>query len=517
MSDFLGTAGNDSLPNPQLLGVVTAIGNDTFEGLAGDDLLVGYLGNDVINGGSGADVILGGILSIALNIGTLAVAGIDTATYAGSTAGVTVDLGTVQDNLSISIAGITLHLSGVSVGVGGDAQGDQLAGITNLTGSDFGDHLFGNASNNTILGGDGNDTLRGGAGADHLDGGTGVDIANYQGSAAAVTVDLLAHTASGGDATGDVLTNIGNLYGSSNDDHLTGDNNRNIIGGENGADTLVGNGGDDALNGENGADNLDGGDGNDRLVGGQGTDTIHGGTGNDSIDGGSENDVVFGDAGIDTIFGGTGDDQLNGGDGNDALIGSVGADALDGGAGIDVAHYGNSSAGVTVNLATGLGSGGDAQGDTLTGIETVVGSTHDDVLTGDDNANQLASGAGADTLTGGAGGDLLRGGTGNDTFVYLSVSDSTVAAAGKDSIGDFTTGDLIDLSAIDADGNPNNGNSAFHFSSAPGGFSGQPGEIKVVDINGVQLVGVDVNGDKFIDFAINVYSDHHLTAADFVL
>jgi Ca2+-binding RTX toxin-like protein len=517
MTAFVGTAGDDSLPNPQLLGVLTAIGNDTFQGLAGNDLLVGYLGDDVIDGGSGADVMLGGILSIALNIGTLAVAGIDTATYAGSTAGVTVDLGTVQDNLSISIAGITLQLSGVSVGVGGDAQGDQLAGITNLTGSDFGDHLFGNASDNTILGGGGNDTLRGGAGADHLDGGTGVDFANYQGSTAAVTVDLLNHTASGGDAQGDVLTNIGNLYGSSNADHLSGDNDRNIIGGENGDDVLVGNGGDDAMNGENGADNLDGGDGNDRLVGGQGIDTIHGGAGTDSIDGGTENDILFGDAGTDTIFGNTGDDQINGGDGNDILIGSVGADALVGGAGVDLAHYGNSSFAVTVNLALGTGLGGDAQGDTLTGIENVVGSNHDDVLTGDDNANQLAGGAGADILTGGAGGDLLRGGTGNDTFVYLSISDSTVASAGKDSIGDFTTGDKIDLSAIDADGNPNNGNTAFHFSSTPGGFSGQPGEIKVVDVNGVQLVGGDTNGDRIIDFAINVYSDHHLTASDFVL
>src|SRR5205085_11783157 len=101
-------------------------------------------------------------------------------------------------------------------------------------------------------GGGGDDQLRGGAGADVLDGGAGSDIANYQGSAAAVTVDLLAHTATGGDAQGDVLTSIENLYGSSNDDHLTGDNGANAIGGKNGNDTLVGNGGDDAMNGENG-------------------------------------------------------------------------------------------------------------------------------------------------------------------------------------------------------------------------------------------------------------------------
>ena len=33
----------------------------------------------------------------------------------------------------------------------------------------------------------------------------------------------------------------------------------------------------------------------------------------------------------------------------------------------------------------------------------------------------------------------------------------------------------------------------------------------------VQVVYVDVNGDKVSDFAINVISDHPLTATDFML
>jgi hypothetical protein len=36
-------------------------------------------------------------------------------------------------------------------------------------------------------------------------------------------------------------------------------------------------------------------------------------------------------------------------------------------------------------------------------------------------------------------------------------------------------------------------------------------------IGGVQLVAADTNGDRQPDFAINVTSDHALTAADFVL
>jgi hypothetical protein len=39
----------------------------------------------------------------------------------------------------------------------------------------------------------------------------------------------------------------------------------------------------------------------------------------------------------------------------------------------------------------------------------------------------------------------------------------------------------------------------------------------VVTAGSIQVVYVDVNGDKAPDFAINVVSDHALTAADFVL
>jgi Ca2+-binding RTX toxin-like protein len=141
----------------------------------------------------------------------------------------------------------------------------------------------------------------------------------------------------------------------------------------------------------------------------------------------------------------------------------------------------------------------------------VIGSNSGDTLTGDIKANGFWGLAGDDTLIGGIGGDVLKGGAGNDTFVYTSIADSTVAAAGKDTIGDFTTGDKIDLSAIDAD-------TAFIFSTAPGPFSGTHGELKVLAAGGgVYLVYADINGDKTADFAINVHSDHALTAADFVL
>jgi Ca2+-binding RTX toxin-like protein len=514
-------------------------GFEEYRGTAFNDVLAAGAGDDqVLRGEGGDDTLVGGINVELLDGG----AGIDTASYANSTVGVTVDL----------------RLAGAQVSAG-DANGDTLTGIENLTGSAHNDSLHGNAGDNVLIGG---------AGADVLVGGAGIDTADYSGSPAGVTVDLVLGTGHGGDAEGDlylsienitgsafadkltgdaganvllggagddvlhggagadtldggdgsdyVLLNIENLYGSSFNDHLTGDNGANIIGGELGDDTLVGNGGNDTLSGEGGNDNLDGGDGNDRLVGGDGIDTIHGGNDNDSIDAGTGNDVVFGDAGNDTIVGGTGDDQLSGGDGNDLLIGGAGADALDGGAGNDTATYAGSTAGVTVSLATGLGTGGDAEGDTLNGIENIYGSDHNDVLTGNAVANTLSGGAGDDVLTGGLGADLLKGNAGNDTFVYTSIADSTVAPVGKDVIADFTTGDKIDLSAIDADGNSANGDTAFSFGT--GGFTGHAGELRIVDFhNGLQGVYLDTNGDKTPDAIINVISDHALTAADFML
>jgi Ca2+-binding RTX toxin-like protein len=458
-------------------------GNDTIDGLAGNDILLGGFGNDTLIGGAGADQISGA-------------AGTDTASYDASAAGVTVDL----------VAG---------TGIGGDAQGDTLSGIENVIGSAQSDHLYGDGAANTLTGGDGDDTLRGGAGADVLNGGNGSDFANYQGSAAGVIVNLLTNTATGGDATGDTLSNIEHLYGSSQDDQLTGNNVRNIIGGELGNDTIVGNGGDDALSGEAGNDNLDGGAGADRLVGGAGIDTIHGGNDNDFIDAGSENDQVFGDAGDDNILGGAGNDSLDGGDGNDLLEGAAGGDTLIGGSGIDTASYASSAAGVTVNLETSAASGGDAAGDSFSSIEQVLGSGFVDTLTGDANANTLWGMAGNDVLTGGGGGDVLKGGAGADSFVYNALSDSAASGVGKDTITDFTTGDKIDLSAIDADGNGENGDTAFTFGT--GAFNGTAGELRVLTSGGIQVVYVDATGDKLPDFAINVYSDHPLTASDFVL
>ena len=107
-------------------------------------------------------------------------------------------------------------------GNGGDAQGDTLVSIENISGSQGNDRLTGNAAANILQGWNGDDALRGGVGADRLDGGAGNDTASYDTSWAGVTVDLSTGIGSGGDAQGDILVSIENVSGSAGTDTLIG-------------------------------------------------------------------------------------------------------------------------------------------------------------------------------------------------------------------------------------------------------------------------------------------------------
>ena len=144
-------------------------------------------------------------------------------------------------------------------------------------------------------------------------------------------------------------------------------------------------------------------------------------------------DSIAGLGGNDILEGGAGDDTLEGGAGNDLLVGGAGADTLVGGAGKDTISYRNSMEGVTINLNLGTARGGDAKGDILgRGIENVIGSMHDDMLTGTDYANSLWGLAGDDTLYGGEGDDTLYGGEGDDTLDGGDNNDTLTGGAGAD-------------------------------------------------------------------------------------
>jgi Ca2+-binding RTX toxin-like protein len=177
---------------------------------------------------------------------------------------------------------------------------------------------------------------------------------------------------------------------------------------------------------------IDGTDLADTLYGTAYADEIHGRFGNDVLFGGGGDDLLFGEEGNDSLMGGTGNDRLDGGDGNDTLTGGAGADALIGGSGFDTASYASSSGYVYVNLLTKTGVGGDAQGDTLDGIDKVIGTSFNDSFVADDTGNVFEGGAGNDYLVGGAGLDVLNGGTGDDNIEGGRGLDVLTGGAGAD-------------------------------------------------------------------------------------
>lgn len=377
IENFIAGSGNDLV-----------IGNATANHLQGNDELNGGAGNDTLEGGAGADRLDGG-------------PGTNRVSYRGSDAGVTVNLA-------------------IETGQRGHAEGDVIINVENITGSshpdiltgnDIANHLDGGPGNDTLQGSSGDDVLEGGAGADRLDGGAGTDRLSYAGSAAGVMVDLLAGTAGGGHAEGDVVTGIENVTGSGHNDSIAGDNGANHLDGGDGDDALYGGSSNDKLWGGNGNDRMTGGDGTDELWGEDGDDQLDGESGDDRLFGGMGNDGLGGQGGADWLEGGDGEDDLSGGPGDDVLKGGAGddmlrtdsgADLLDGGPGIDTVDYWGSSQGVTVNLQEGTGKGGSAEGDIFVDIEHVRGSNFgDDILVGNSSDNRLLGENGNDQLRGG--------------------------------------------------------------------------------------------------------------------
>jgi Ca2+-binding RTX toxin-like protein len=151
--------------------------------------------------------------------------------------------------------------------------------------------------------------------------------------------------------------------------------------------------------------------GNDVL-----SDLMRGFAGIDTMYGLAGGDVMYGGDGVDTLYGGRGDDTLYGETGNDYLQGGLGADDISGGLGSDSVNYSQSRGGVSVNLLTGMGFGGDAEGDTIDTVESFIGSNFNDVFVGGNAASRIDGLLGDDTLTGGSSLDSFFGGVGADTM-----------------------------------------------------------------------------------------------------
>ena len=470
-------------------------GANKLWGLAGDDTIEGGGGNDMLEGGAGADDLDGGYTATG---GTAGAANeeVNTVSYAGSDAGVTVNLVTASANGGHA-TGDTIVTYEESAPTEDDPNNEiDVARFANITGSMHDDHLTGNHHDNELKGGAGDDTLRGGAsnagerdtalalrgdvlvggpGADMLDGGedmneknnmvpdtsdgaaagamvaASVDWAVYKEAKEGVMVDLSTNRGTGGEAMGDTLINIELIWGSEHADTFIASD---------GADTIEGDGGSDTVSyeaSEMGVTvDLSEATQHRTVTAVRDADTDEVTFGPDADPGAVARPTTgvprLNAAGtvLTDADGANPEDEdtnpnVNGAAGDrlgsiENLTGSAMGDMLTGDA--------------NPNVLKGMGGkdtlSGGAEEDTLdggAGDDTLNGGTGDDMLMGGAGDDILNGDAGADTLTGGSGNDDLSGGTEADTFVF-----STADAGDSDAILDFsitTDGDKIDLSAFE--------------------------------------------------------------------
>ena len=367
---YTGPAKGDTL-----IDIENLIGSDyedTLVGDTGDNILIGGWGDDILDGGPGADLLVGGH-------------GVDTVTYryAYSTHGVRVDLA-------------------LGVADGSAAEGDTLIGIENIIGSLQDDELYGDDTGNRLRGHAGDDVLAGRGGYDvfvfYPDGGHDT-ILDFEAGKDRLELHLYDHWSDWREL--DMETEGGDTVIRIDQDNtltLTGATPAEL--GERNFEFVREKRPVRAKEADDRVEQQAAGGDSDCVVG----VTLAGAAGNDTLTGTECDDTIDGLGGDDTLKGLGGDDELTGG---------PGADTLDGGEGLsDYAKYDKSGSAVTINLGGAkdgdgyiTGSGGDAEGDKLKNIENLVGSAHDDTLTGDGNVNRLVGGPGADTLDGGAGSD----------------------------------------------------------------------------------------------------------------
>ncbi|MHA6196526.1 beta strand repeat-containing protein [Pseudomonas wadenswilerensis] len=419
---FIGGAGNDTVSYEDSgssgavnlnfkTGVYTGIAaGDTFESI---EVFRGSLYNDVFVSDATAHNLAGA-------------GGVDTLDYSGSAQAVS----------------LTILNTGAGTGVGGDAQGDTFSQFETFIGTAYDDTFTSSFSGIQLRGGAGNDVYvignAGSAVVEGVDG--GVDevrtaLANYTLSA---QVEILTYT-----GTGNFLG-----YGNASDNIITGGNGNDVLYGGAGADQFIGGAGTDTVSygdsstggvtlnfktgihtgiasGDtfNGIEKFVGTNQGDIFVGDANANIIDGGAGIDLLSFASETSgvtldlngvltgIVAGDVytNIEAFEGSAFDDTFTGTALVEKFIGGAGADTINGGAGKDAAWYVTSSAGVSIDLAAGTASGGDAQGDVLSSIEDLAGSAHDDVLIGDAAANMIFGAEGNDIIRGGDGNDYLYG------------------------------------------------------------------------------------------------------------
>jgi Ca2+-binding RTX toxin-like protein len=142
-------------------------------------------------------------------------------------------------------------------------------------------------------------------------------------------------------------------------------------------------------------------------------------------------------------------------------------------------------------------------------------------LSGFGGNDTLNGGLGNDVLVGGQGMDKLTGGAGNDRFVFDDGDFSSRNSVNADTIVDFSPGDKIDLSLVDALSTATQynepGDQSFVFINH-NKFHIQSGrELRYDVVGGNTYVYGSTNGDATADFCIKMLGVHTLSSSDFVL
>ncbi len=496
---FTGTAGADVLEG---LGGDDVLdggdGADTLKGGEGEDDLTGGDGADTLNGGAGADAMAGGTGDDYYFVDDAGDVVDETGGDGTDTVGSFIDhvLGDGVENLTLlarfgtAFNGTGNGLDNVMTGNGEDNILAGLDGADTLRGGQGDDHLIGGDGDDVLDGGTGADRLNGGAGADAMTGGAGGDV--YVVDDAGDTVIELA--GGGTDAVEASISHtladhVENLTLQSRGGAINGTGNglNNVINGNSAANTLSGLGGNDMLYGWGGHDTLNGGDG---------TDTLEGGVGNDTLNGGDGRDTLYGGDGHDRLDGGVGADYLYGGDGNDTYVTDHPSDHIFelAGGGID-----------TIESDHGYGMEDFVENMTLTGTVSTdaYGNALNNILIGNSGDNLLRGLAGNDTVTGGGGGD---------TFLFASEDIGVGLFVDRILDLDFAQGDIVDLSAIDAD-STTMGDQAF---SLVARFTGAAGEMTLsyAGAKNLTTLNFDIDGDGVTDYRIILTGDHRGTTTN---
>ncbi|HEY4115392.1 MAG TPA: calcium-binding protein [Rhizomicrobium sp.] len=257
--------------------ITSGDGNDTIYGGSEDDIIEAGAGTDYIDGGGGNNTMI----------------------YEESARGIYIDLG----------KGIARH---------GNAQGDTLLHIQNITGTLKADTLIGDSNDNVLNGVLGNDVLQGNDGNDTLvmygkayailQGGNGNDTILLQSANAALYGDAFTakDTIDGGAGydtvsligaanvtfTATTMINVERIVMSDGFSYHLNTNDATVAAGQNlevdassltSAYSLIFNGGAET----NGTFNIEGGDGKDNITGGAGNDYMAGNGQADTLKGGS--------------------------------------------------------------------------------------------------------------------------------------------------------------------------------------------------------------------------------------